>query len=159
MGEQTNIGTLAEQVGVAARELQALEVERETLPKLIEQAAEEADAEALVKARRRFDEIDTYIHAASVRHARLKLTLIEAQLEEAESERVSTAESLEPFKASFEAARAEYDAAKGRAGNAKYTFEDLRRKKGEAERYLQNLMKQVSGPQAAPVVRSLWHAA
>jgi len=147
--KETHAGTLAEQIGIADRELQALLVERETLPKLIGQAAHDADAPTLVSARRRLDEIGDYIHAGEVRLTRLRLNLIESQLEEAEPEMIRTAEACAPFKERFEAARADYQAAQGRADDAKYTRDDLRRSKGEVGRYLENLMLQTSRPRRA----------
>jgi hypothetical protein len=147
--KETHAGTLAEQIGIADRELQALQVERETLPKLIEQAAHDADAPALVSARRRFDEIGDYIHAGEVRLTRLRLNLIELQLEEAELDFVRTAEAVAPVKARFEAVRGELQAVEGAHSNSKYTRDDLRQSKGEVGRYLENLMLQTSRPRRA----------
>jgi DNA repair exonuclease SbcCD ATPase subunit len=147
--ETNAIGQMAEQIGIADRELQELQVERENLPKLIEQAAHDADAPALVAARRRFDEIDTYIHAAEVRLTRLRFNLIEFQLAEAELELVSSAEAVAPVAERLEAVSAEYRAVKGRADDAQYTRDDLRRSKGEVGRYLENLMLQTSRPRRA----------
>ncbi len=147
--KETNAGTLAEQIGIADRELQALQVERENLPKLIEQAAHDADAHALVSARRRFDEIGDYIHAGEVRLTRLRLNLIKVRLEEAELEMGLAAEERAPVKARFEAVRGELLAVEGAFSNAKYTRDDLRQSEGEVGRYLENLMLQTSRPRRA----------
>jgi hypothetical protein len=147
--KETHAGELLEQIGIAGRELQALQVERETLPKLIGQAAHDADAPALVAARRRFDEIDVYIHAGEVRLTRLRLNLIKVRLEEAELEMGLAAEALAPAKARFEAVRGELQAVEGAFSNAKYTRDDLRQSKGAVGRYLENLMLQTSRPRRA----------
>jgi DNA repair exonuclease SbcCD ATPase subunit len=147
--KETNAGKMAEQIGVADRELQALQVERENLPKLIEQAAHDADAPSLVAARRRFDEIGDYIHAAEVRLTRLRLNLIKVRLEEAKLEKVRAAEAFPPVKARFEAVRGELQAVEGAISNANYTYEDLLRSEGEVGRYLDNLMLPTLRPRRA----------
>ncbi len=147
--KETNAGKMAEQIGIADRELQALQVERETLPKLIEQAAHDADAAALVSARRRLDEIGDYIHAAEVRLTRLRWNLIKVRLEEAKLEKVRAAEAVAPVKARFEAIRGELQAVEGAASNANYTYEDLLRSVGEVGRYHSSLMLQTLHPRRA----------
>jgi DNA repair exonuclease SbcCD ATPase subunit len=147
--EPDAIGQMAEQIGIADKELQALQVERENLPKLIEQAAHDADAPALVSARRRLDEIGDYIHAAEVRLTRLRLNLIKVRLEEAKLEKVRAAEAVAPVKARFEVVRGELQAVEGAFSNANYTYEDLLRSEGEVGRYLENLMLPTLRPRRA----------
>jgi len=147
--KETNAGKMAEQIGIADKELQALQVERENLPKLIEQAAHDADAAALVSARRRLDEIGDYIHAGEVRLTRLRWNLIKVRLEEAKLEKVRTAEAVAPVKARFEAVRGELQAVEGAASNANYTYEDLLRSEGEVGRYHSSLMLQTLHPRRA----------
>jgi len=155
---QKSIPTLYEQIGTTERELRELEVEKETLPGLIQAAAREADADRLVVHRRRGDEIGYFIHAAQVRLARLRLAAAETELPEAEAETKRLSEDAARAQAKLDEARSAWSLAQGAFECAHAQAYDIRLAIAEHKRRLDQLMATVQGSHA-PVVRSLPHAA
>lgn len=77
---------LAEQIGECQRQLEALEIEAEELPRKVQDAGHRGDAEAIVKARLRAQELPLYISATQVRLLRLRIQHCDLRVEQAEAD-------------------------------------------------------------------------
>ena len=137
--------------------LTALLTEQAGIAEAIVAAAEEADGVALVRLRRRGDEIGTELWGARVRVARLKIAHLEARRPALDAATKAANEQYEPAKAALDAARAAYNEAENAVYCARQDQMDADQMLVGARRELAALTAE-QRPPLAPIVRSLPHA-
>lgn len=146
---------LAEQVGVAQRELAELQDEQERLPGLLTEAAREGDAAAVIRYRHRSDELPTLLFAAEVRMLRSQIAQAEIERELLGPTYEQAAEEAERLKAVLDEAQRAYREAAGRASMLYAEQSDWGYRAGQSKLRLDRVIAD-STPRPGPVVRSTW---
>jgi chromosome segregation ATPase len=147
-------GDLEIEIGRAQAELKALEQEKRDLPQRLREAAERADASALVSLRQRFDSIDAYIFTANVKVRRLRIVALESEAAELDAE-------LPALRAAQLAARTDLDKAKAAMETARSEVARTEAHRSDVRGMLNVLNHQIAellndAANAAPIVRSPW---
>ncbi len=145
-----------EAIGTAEQELTKLECERDGLPAKVRQSAESADAESIVRYRRRADEIGDFIQAAKVRLLRLRITAAEAHLLNTEAKVEETEPDLEPAQVRYNEAQAELSRVRSLHAFAVSDRSSARQDLADRKRQLGDRMHELMTP-LAPVVRTTVH--
>lgn len=112
--DQAPVLDLAQQIGEAEAQLEALEVEAEELPAKIQDAGRRGDAETIVAARLRGQDLPLYLSAALVRLLRLRIEQCDLQIAEAEAQLPGLHEAIAPLQEQADEAMNRLRQAQGR---------------------------------------------
>jgi hypothetical protein len=154
----TDILSIDEQLGTAERELTALLVEKEKLPSLLHQAAYDANADEMVRLRRRADDVPVHIFSARARLLRLQVLRLESEVPELDAEHDAAQAALVVAEQAYTLARKVHTDALTLASNMSGARRAVRTDLATRQRELQALLNEHQRDNG-PIVRSRPHAA
>ncbi len=150
--EQRTLETVGNELAQAEANHARLIQEKKDLPSAFGEAATDADADAMRRTRRRFDEINDEIQIRAICAVKLKIEHGEMRMRECKSDAGNMGAEVERLAAAYRAAKEAYERAAGRMSGTNNETRVIAVEVGEYRRELERLMHEVQTP--AAIVRT-----
>ncbi len=138
-----DLGTLTEQIGKSERDRDTFKVEQEELPGKLRQASYEGDVEAIVRYKRRLSELPDYIHATEIRLCRLRVSVLNLRIADAEGDNDALEAPLPALQESVDRAKQALQQAQQRAVN---NYNQVREWQTDRRRYENEVARLMASP-------------